>query len=69
MWAFRCLNAHAENVKEVKIGGIPCYRLEGYSKNNKQHKKLPILMGYVERVKWKPYIDMIMNKITNAEQS
>ena len=68
MWAFRCLEAHEENIKEVSIGGIPYYRIEGYSKNNKFHVRLPILMGYVECSKWKPYIDSVMNLIKKSEK-
>ena len=65
IWAFRCLNAHSENIKEGFKNGIPCYRIEGYSKNNMKHKRLPILMGYVELNRWKPFIEEIMNKIKN----
>lgn len=68
MWAFRCLEAHEENIKEVSINGVPYYRIEGFSKNNKNHVKLPILMGYVECNKWKPYIEQVMNLITNSEK-
>ena len=68
MWAFRCLEAHEENIKEVSIGGIPYYRIEGYSKNNKSRVRLPILMGYVECSKWKPYINSVMNLITKSEK-
>ena len=68
MWAFRCLEAHEENIKEVSINGVPYYRIEGFSKNNKYHVQLPILMGYVECSKWKPYIEQVMNLITNSEK-
>lgn len=68
MWAFRCLEAHEENIKEVSISGIPYYRIEGYSKNNKLHVRLPILMGYVECSKWKLYIDSVMNLIKKTEK-
>jgi len=67
MWAFRCLEAHKTNIKEGTKNGIPCYRIEGYSKNNRFHKRLPTLRGYVERDKWKPYIEQVMNLILKQE--
>ncbi|MBO7119252.1 MAG: hypothetical protein J6W03_02920 [Bacteroidaceae bacterium] len=66
MWAIRCLEAHVDNIKEVLIDGVPFYRIEGFSKNNKNHEKLPTLMGYVECRKWKPYIKQVMTLIKSS---
>ncbi len=69
LWAFRCLEAHKENIKEVTLNGIPCYRIERFSKNNKTRKKTPSLRGYIECNKWKPYIEQIISLILKAENN
>lgn len=63
MYCFRCIAAHPENIEEVIVNGVKCYKLICYRKEKSQTARVITMKGLVTQSTWNSFCNQIFNLI------
>lgn len=63
MYCFRCIAAHPENIEEVIVNGVKCYKLICYRKEKNCSARVITMKGLVDQCTWNSFCNQLFNLI------
>ena len=68
-WNLRCIVAHPENIEEVKINDVLCYKIICITKDKETKLTIPTMKGIISCDVWSIFIKQLMDKILNINEN